>query len=76
MRGKILRYNTYHHVSLDQLPTRLRYRLSSSDGANQSDQLSAKKQSDETLEDIKAITELEPSGIVHIAVFLCFSRIV
>ena len=27
------------------------------------------------LEDIKAIAELEPSGIVHIAVFLCFHKL-
>ena len=39
-----------------------------SDDIDQSASSSTKQQSDETLEDIKAIAELEPSGIFHIAV--------
>ena len=43
---------------------------SSSDGIDQSASSSTEQPSDETLEDIKAIAELEPSGIIlfHIAV--------
>ena len=41
-----------------------------------SDSSSTKQQSDEMLEDIKAIVEFEPNGIVHIAVFLCFTQVV
>ena len=37
-------------------------------GIDQSASSSTKQQSDETFEDIKAIAEWEPSGIVHIAV--------
>ena len=38
--------------------------------------LQTRQQSDETFEDIKAIAELEPSGIVHIAVLFPFFQIV
>ena len=61
-----------HWISL---ATRLRYRLSSSDDTNQSDSSSTKQQSDETLEDIKAIAELEPSGIIHITVLFSFYKL-
>ena len=45
-------------------------------GINQSASSSTKQQNDETLEDIKAIAELEPSGIIfHIAVFVSFSKL-
>ena len=37
---------------------------SSSDGIDQSASSSTRSSSDETLEDIKAIAELEPSGII------------
>ena len=44
--------------------------------SNQSASPSTKQQSDETLEDIKAIAELEPSGIsFHIAVLFPFSKL-
>ena len=43
-------------------------------GIDQSASSSTKQQSDETLRDIKAIAELEPSGIVHIAVLFSFSN--
>ena len=50
-------------------------RPSGSDGTNQSNSSSTKQQSDETLEDIKAIAELEPSGIIfHIAVLFPFQN--
>ena len=65
----------YNYVSLDHLATRLRYQLSSSDGTNQSDSSSTKKQSDEMLEDIKTVEELEPSGIIHIAVLCTFYKL-
>ena len=39
---KKLGIEAYHYVSLDHLATRLRYRLSSSDDTNQSDQPSTK----------------------------------
>ena len=55
---------------MDHLATRLRYQLSSSNNANQSNPLSIKQQSDETLEDIKAIAELEPNVVVS---HNCFS---
>ena len=42
----------------------------SSHDTDQSDLPSTKWQSDEMFEDIRAIAELEPSGIVHIAVFI------
>ena len=60
---------------MDHLASRIRHQLSGSDGANQSASSSTKQQSDETLEDIKAIAELEPSGnIVHIAVLFPFQN--
>ena len=43
-------------------------------GIDQSASSSTKQQSDETFEDIKAIAELEPSGIVHIAVLFPFQN--
>ena len=56
--------------------TELRYQLSGSDDTNQSDSFSTKQQSDEMLKDIKAIAELEPSGIIHIAVLFLFTNCV
>ena len=47
----------------------------SSDDTNQSDLPSTNEQRDEMLEDIKAIAELEPSGIIHIASLFSFSQI-
>ena len=44
-------------------------------GINQSASSSTRQQSDETLEDIKAIAELEPSGTFHIAVLFSFSKL-
>ena len=66
-----LKRNTMSHWII--LQPDFMYRPSSSDGANQSDLPSTKQQSDETLENINAIAELELSGIIHIAVFLYFS---
>ena len=73
---KKLGIEAYHYISLDHLATGLRYQLSGLNDTNQSDSSSTKQQSDETLEDIKAIAELEPSGIVHIAVLFSFSQII
>ena len=60
---------------MDHFASRLRYRLSSSDDTNQSDSPSTKQQSDEMLEEIKAIAELEPSGVIHIAVLFSFHKL-
>ena len=57
---------------MNHLATRLRYQLSSSNSANQSDPPSTKYQSDETLEDIKAIAELEPNGVISHSCFSSF----
>ena len=62
--GKNQGRKAYHYVPLDHLAIRPHYRLSSSNDTNQSNQLSAKQQSDETLKDIGAIEELELNGIV------------
>ena len=48
-------------------------KLSSSNGIDQSASSSTEQQSDETLEDIKAIAELEPSGIILFTQLFLFS---
>ena len=60
---------------MDHLASRIRHQLSGSDfGIDQSASSSTRQQSDETFGDIKAIAELEPSGIVHIAVLFPFQN--
>ena len=57
---------------MDHLASRIQYQLSGSDDIDQSTSSSTKQPSDEMLEDIKAIAELEPSGITLFTQLFCF----
>ena len=69
-----VRDKAYYHVSLDHLASRIRYQLSGPDGIDQTASSSTEQQSDETLEDIKAIAELKPSGFFSHSCFVSFSQ--
>ena len=66
----------YDYVLLNHLIAKFHYQIGKFEWYGSIQSASAKQQSDETLEDIKAIAELEPSGIVYIAVFLSVTQIV